>query len=72
MLVDISFKIDIGKNERTICRLLKCESISQLPENAAVGVPQPEGLGFPLVMSEGVLDLEKNQILMPEDVHSVA
>lgn len=58
---------------KTICWFLKELSMVQLPPpKEAMGDPHEFGLGFPEVMSLGILDLGKNQTLMAEDVHSVA
>jgi hypothetical protein len=52
--------------------LWKCWSISQGAANRADGEPQYEGVGLPLVMSDGMLPRGKNQMLIAVLVHSVA
>lgn len=42
------------------------------PPKDAIGEPQDDGLGFPEVMSLGILALGKNHTEIALDVHSVA
>jgi len=50
-----------GRVKHTIWLLLKCEGMSQSPLKRAAGCPQVEGLGLPLVRSEGALSWEKKK-----------
>lgn len=46
--------------------------MSQPPVKEATGLPQFDGLGVPVEMSEGMAERGKNQMEMWDDVHSVA
>jgi len=57
----------------SVCWLKCCAKLHPLPPlKRALGWPQDEGVGWPLVMSDGTLARGQKYMLMVVDVHSMA